>query len=63
MHRPARWTLGRADQTTVIQGLIDRLRASDDSARTALLGCACERLLRLVRELLKGYPAIVDNEG
>jgi RNA polymerase sigma-70 factor (ECF subfamily) len=42
----------------VIQGWIDRLRAGDDSARAALLDCACERLARLARKMLKGYPGV-----
>jgi RNA polymerase sigma-70 factor (ECF subfamily) len=50
--------LARADQTTVIQGWIDRLRAGDDSARAALLDCACERLCRLAHKRLKGYPGV-----
>jgi RNA polymerase sigma-70 factor (ECF subfamily) len=47
-----------ADQTTVIQGWIDRLRAGDDSARAALLECASEQLCRLARKMLKGYPGV-----
>src|SRR5438477_525578 len=37
-----RWgsPMRRSDQTTVIQGWVDRLRQGDDSARVALLGCA-----------------------
>jgi RNA polymerase sigma-70 factor (ECF subfamily) len=50
--------LVRADHTTVIQGWIDRLRAGDDSARTALQDCTCERLCRLTRKMLKGYPGV-----
>jgi RNA polymerase sigma-70 factor (ECF subfamily) len=50
--------LGRADQTTVIQGLIDRLRAGDDSARASLIDCASERLTRLARKMLKSYPGV-----
>jgi RNA polymerase sigma-70 factor (ECF subfamily) len=50
--------VAQADQTTVIQGWIDRLRAGDDSARAALLDCACARLARLARKMLKGYPGV-----
>jgi RNA polymerase sigma-70 factor (ECF subfamily) len=46
------------DQTTVIQGWIDRLRLGDDSARAALLDCTCGRLTRLARKMLKGYPGV-----
>lgn len=52
------WTLARADQTTLIQGWIDRLRAGDDSARAALLDCACERLVRLAPKMLRDYPGV-----
>jgi RNA polymerase sigma-70 factor (ECF subfamily) len=51
-------TLAHADQTTVIQGWIDRLRDGDESARAALLDCAAERLARLARKMLKGYPRV-----
>jgi RNA polymerase sigma factor (sigma-70 family) len=54
--------MAREDQTTVIQGWIDRLRAGDDSARAALLDCACERLRRLARKMLKGYPGVARWE-
>jgi RNA polymerase sigma factor (sigma-70 family) len=62
MHRTTGWTLARADQTTVIQGWIDRLRSGDDSARAALLDCACDRLARLARKMLKGYPGVARWE-
>jgi RNA polymerase sigma factor (sigma-70 family) len=58
MRRPTGWTLARADQTTMIQGWIDRLRAGDDSARAALLDCTGERLRRLARKMLKTYPGV-----
>jgi hypothetical protein len=48
----------RNDQTTVIQGWVDRLHQGDDSARAALLGCAADRLARLTRKMLKGYPGV-----
>ncbi len=46
------------DQSTVIQGCIDRLRGGDESARAALLRCAADRLARLARKMLKGYPGV-----
>jgi RNA polymerase sigma-70 factor (ECF subfamily) len=51
--------MGKADSQTVqIQGLLDRLQAGDESARKELLNCACERLTRLTRKMLKGYPRL-----
>jgi RNA polymerase sigma-70 factor (ECF subfamily) len=44
--------------TVQIQGWLDRLAAGDESARKALLNCACERLTRLTRKMLKGYPRL-----
>jgi RNA polymerase sigma-70 factor (ECF subfamily) len=52
------WTLAHTDQTTIIQGCIDRLRTGDDSARAVLLDCAAGRLARLARKMLKGYPGV-----
>ena len=51
-------TLAHADQTTIIQGWIDRLRQGDDCAGAALLDCATARLARLARKMLKGYPGV-----
>jgi RNA polymerase sigma-70 factor (ECF subfamily) len=47
-----------ANQTLQIQGLLDRLRAGDESAREELLGCACQRLTCLARKMLRSYPRI-----
>jgi RNA polymerase sigma-70 factor (ECF subfamily) len=44
--------------TTLIQLRLDRLRAGDDSARDELLTIACERLRRLARKMLRGYPGV-----
>jgi RNA polymerase sigma-70 factor (ECF subfamily) len=44
--------------TTQIQRRLDRLRAGDDSARDELLTIACERLRRLARKMLRGYPGV-----
>jgi RNA polymerase sigma-70 factor (ECF subfamily) len=46
------------DQSVQIQRWIDRLRAGDESAREGLLNCACERLTRLTRKMLHGYPRV-----
>ena len=47
-----------SNQTVLVQGWLDRLRAGDESARKELLNCACERLTRLTRKMLKGYPRL-----
>jgi RNA polymerase sigma-70 factor (ECF subfamily) len=47
-----------SDQSVQIQRWIDRLRAGDESARKELLNSACERLTRLTRKMLKGYPRV-----
>jgi RNA polymerase sigma-70 factor (ECF subfamily) len=45
-------------QTRLIQGWIDRLRAGDETARKHLLNCAVDRLTRLARKMLKGFPRV-----
>lgn len=45
-------------QTLQIQGYLDRLRGGDELARGELLGIACERLRRLTRKMIKGYPNV-----
>jgi RNA polymerase sigma-70 factor (ECF subfamily) len=45
-------------QSVRIQGWLDRLRAGDESAREKLLNCACERLTRLTRKMLRDYPRV-----
>jgi RNA polymerase sigma-70 factor (ECF subfamily) len=54
--------MAREDHTTVIQGCIDRLRGGDESARAALLKSAADRLVRLTRKMLKGYPGVARWE-
>jgi RNA polymerase sigma factor (sigma-70 family) len=44
--------------STQIQLRLDRLRAGDRSARDELLEIACERLSRLARKMLRGYPGV-----
>jgi RNA polymerase sigma factor (sigma-70 family) len=41
-----------------IQCLVDRLQAGDESARKELLNCACDRMLRLTRKMLKSFPRV-----
>jgi RNA polymerase sigma-70 factor (ECF subfamily) len=54
--------MARENHTTVIQGCIDRLRVGDESARAALLDCTADRLTRLARKMLKGYPGVARWE-
>jgi RNA polymerase sigma-70 factor (ECF subfamily) len=44
--------------TVRIQFRLDRLRSGDASARDELVGIGCERLRRLARRMLRGYPAV-----
>ena len=44
--------------TLYVQACLDRLRGGDEAARGELLGCACERLRKLARKMLKGYPKV-----
>ena len=54
--------MARDDTSTVIQGCIDRLRTGDESARAELLSCASDRLARMARKMLKGYPGVARWE-
>jgi RNA polymerase sigma factor (sigma-70 family) len=47
-----------SSQTVQVQGWLDRLKAGDESARDELLNCACARLTRLTRKMLKSYPRL-----
>jgi RNA polymerase sigma-70 factor (ECF subfamily) len=47
-----------SSQTVQIQGWLDRLAAGDESARKELLNCACERLTRLTRKMLRNYQRV-----
>lgn len=44
--------------TVLIQGCIERLRSGDESARQALIDCACRRLELLTRKMLGGWPRV-----
>jgi len=44
--------------TTQLQLWVDRLNAGDPAARDALIAHACERLRRLVRVMLRGFPGV-----
>jgi RNA polymerase sigma-70 factor (ECF subfamily) len=54
--------MGSDDRTTVIQGWLARLQAGDDSARDTLLASARDRLAKLARKMLKGYPGVARWE-
>jgi RNA polymerase sigma-70 factor (ECF subfamily) len=47
-----------SSQTLHIQACLDRIRSGDAAARGELLNCACERLRKLARKMLKGYPNV-----
>src|ERR1700722_6951882 len=44
--------------TTELQRWLDLLRAGDEQGRTKLLDHACERLRKLCRRMLRGYPLV-----
>ena len=50
--------MSASNQTLQIEGLIDRLQAGDEAARQELLACAGQRLTRLTRKMLKGFPRV-----
>jgi RNA polymerase sigma factor (sigma-70 family) len=45
-------------QSVQIQGWLDRLQAGDETARNKLIDCACQRLERLTRKMLRGYERV-----
>ena len=49
-------------QTTRLQSYIDRLKAGDAKAKDELISCACDRLQRLTRKMLKSYPGVARWE-
>lgn len=44
--------------SVVLQGVLDRLRAGDPTARNELVNCACDRLQRLTRKMLNDYRGV-----
>jgi RNA polymerase sigma factor (sigma-70 family) len=50
--------MASVNQSAVIEGWIHKLQAGDDQARKELLNCACERLTRLTRKMLKGFGRV-----
>ncbi|OAI40917.1 hypothetical protein AYO40_04035 [Planctomycetaceae bacterium SCGC AG-212-D15] len=45
-------------QTTQLQGLLERLAAGEPDAPEALIRRSCERLRKLTRVMLRGYPGV-----
>jgi RNA polymerase sigma factor (sigma-70 family) len=50
--------MANVSESAAIEGWIHRLKAGDDQARKELLNCACERLTRLTRNMLKGFGRV-----
>jgi RNA polymerase sigma factor (sigma-70 family) len=50
--------VAQKNQSSDIQACLDRLLQGDDLAHSALLECACERLTRLARKMLKSFPQV-----
>jgi RNA polymerase sigma factor (sigma-70 family) len=46
------------NQTILIEGWIARLKAGDAQARKELINCACDRLTRLSRKMLRGFHRV-----
>ena len=44
--------------TTVLQGILDRAAQGDPSAYEELIGRSSQRLLRLTKKMLRGYPQL-----
>ena len=52
-------TMAAPGQTTAqLQQWLDLLKKGDDQGRTKLLDHACERLRKLTRRMLRGYPLV-----
>jgi RNA polymerase sigma factor (sigma-70 family) len=53
-------SVGLTDHSTTVrlQQCLDRLQAGDVIAREELVNCACERLERLTRKMLRDYPGV-----
>ncbi len=45
-------------QTLQIEGCLARLQANDETARKELIDCACERLERLTRKMLRSWDRV-----
>lgn len=47
-----------SNQTLYIQQCLDRLQANDETARKELIDCACNRLERLTRKMLRNWDRV-----
>jgi RNA polymerase sigma-70 factor (ECF subfamily) len=47
-----------SSQTTELQGLLERLAAGEAKASDELIRRTCERLRKLTRQMLRGYPGV-----
>jgi RNA polymerase sigma-70 factor (ECF subfamily) len=52
------WVMANENQSLEIEGWIRRLEGGDAQAREQLLNLASERLTRLARKMLKGFPRV-----
>jgi hypothetical protein len=50
--------MNHENQSVLIEGWIQRLKAGDDEARKELLNCACDRLTPLCRKMLRGFQPV-----
>jgi RNA polymerase sigma-70 factor (ECF subfamily) len=50
------------DQSSEVRHWLTRLGEGDASARDELLACACERLRRLTRKMLRSFPGVRQFE-
>ncbi len=50
--------MNQENQSVLIEGWIRRLNAGDAEARKELLNCACDRLTRLARKMLRGFQRV-----
>jgi RNA polymerase sigma-70 factor (ECF subfamily) len=50
-------------QLAELQGLLDRIRAGDQSAANALLGLVLEPLESMARKMKRGFPGLAGWEG
>jgi RNA polymerase sigma-70 factor (ECF subfamily) len=50
--------MSESSTTQVLQHWLDRLRGGDETARQPLVQRSCERLERLTRKMLQGFPGV-----
>jgi RNA polymerase sigma-70 factor (ECF subfamily) len=49
---------GTVGYTTKLQGWLDLLRAGNAEAQSEVIAHTCDRLRKLTRKMLKGYPGV-----